>query len=109
MPGIAHEAGVWQLKLASHLGKNISRALVAGGCALEYCTSLPWTIYNPFMFGNNGPRMDLVSAAKADCVTNLSLAGFMVGGAGSSTLAEFLRPLTALTSLDLRCNDLLLG
>ena len=41
---IAHEAGVWQLKLVSNLGKNISRALVAGGRALESCGSLPWTV-----------------------------------------------------------------
>ena len=43
---IEHIAGLWQVKYVSDKGKNNSHAHVAGGCALEACTSRVWRVWD---------------------------------------------------------------
>ena len=41
---IEHLEGEWQLKPVTHKGESCSTACVAGGCALEACTSRVWSV-----------------------------------------------------------------
>ncbi len=43
---IEHHGGDWEVKLASTRGKAACMAYVAGGCALEDCTSRVWNVWN---------------------------------------------------------------
>ena len=54
---IEHIAGLWQVKYVSNKGKNNSHAHVAGGCALEACTSRVWSVDD----GTPGPFVDAPS------------------------------------------------
>ncbi len=43
---IEHHAALWQVKPVSSKGKDTCNAYVAGGCALEDCTSRVWRVSN---------------------------------------------------------------
>ena len=43
---IEHQGGVWEVKEVSNKGKAGCFANVAGGCALEDCTSRVWRVWN---------------------------------------------------------------
>ena len=43
---IEHHGGVWGVKPVSSKGKSAGFAYVAGGCALEDCTSRVWRVYD---------------------------------------------------------------
>ena len=43
---IEHQGGRWQVKDVSNKGKSACKAYVAGGCALEDCTSRVWKVGN---------------------------------------------------------------
>ena len=43
---IEHRGGRWQVKDVSNKGKAAYKAYVAGGCALEDCTSRVWSVSN---------------------------------------------------------------
>ncbi len=43
---IEHHRGKWEVKPVSSKGKSAGFAYVAGGCALEDCTSRVWRIWN---------------------------------------------------------------
>ena len=65
---IEHHGGNWNVKNASDKGKTAAKAYVAGGCALEDCTSRVWKVddgipEHPFQ---DQPSVKMVTGKEAE-------------------------------------------
>jgi hypothetical protein len=61
---IHHHDGNWKVRSVSNIGKSICSAYVAGGCALEACTSRVW-METDGKGWNPAPGMQMVTGAEA--------------------------------------------
>jgi hypothetical protein len=62
---IEHRAGNWEVKLVSEKGKAACGAYVAGGCALEDCTSRVWRVSNGKEFDDQ-PSVKMATGREAE-------------------------------------------
>ncbi len=62
---IEHSGGLWHVQPVSSKGKNGCKAYVAGGCALEACTSRAWNVWDGVGF-RDAPSVKLMTGAEAE-------------------------------------------
>ena len=62
---IEHHVGRWQVKDVSSKGKDACNASVAGGCALEDCTSRVWRVSSDKGWGDQ-PSVKMVTGREAE-------------------------------------------
>ena len=62
---IEHYGGMWQVKNMSSKGKSACQAFVAGGCALEDCTSRVWRVYDGTGFDDH-PSVKMATGSEAE-------------------------------------------
>ena len=62
---IEHYGGMWQVKNMSSKGKSACQAFVAGGCALEDCTSRVWRVYDGKGY-NDQPSLKMATGREAE-------------------------------------------
>ena len=60
---IEHYGGKWRVKPVSDKGTNNCSAYVAGGCALEACTSRVWWVHDGKVF-HDAPSVKMVTEAE---------------------------------------------
>ena len=62
---IEHRGGQWQVKPVSSKGKDAGNAFVAGGCALEDCTSRVWRVSNGKVWDDQ-PSVKMATGREAE-------------------------------------------
>jgi hypothetical protein len=65
VPGYEHRFERWKVKLVSYKGKAVYMAYVAGGCALEDCTSRVWGVGNGKGFDDQ-PSVKMATGSEAE-------------------------------------------
>jgi hypothetical protein len=62
---VEHHGGVWGVKPVSRKGTSEGFAYVAGGCALEDCTSRVWRVYDGKKY-NDQPSVKMATGSEAE-------------------------------------------
>jgi hypothetical protein len=63
---IEHRGGKWEVKSVSSKGTSACKAYVAGGCALEDCTSRVWKVWNGTVSFDDQPSVKMATGREAE-------------------------------------------